>query len=98
MCSCLAVLVMLGLGCWGEACSKRPARGKLALASSAEAVFPKRFVVVVVVVVGLGLFGEKLWSLGVQTWTACKMHSRCKRQKTMQNATSEFRSGIAFSH
>ena len=28
-----------------------------------------------------------LWSLGVQTWTACKMHSRCKRQKTMQHAT-----------
>ena len=38
----VVVVVVVGLGgFWGEACSKRPGRGELALASFAEAIFPK---------------------------------------------------------
>ena len=56
-------------GCWGEACSKRPARGELALASFAEAIFSKRIVVVVVVVVGLGGQALRCGGCWISSWT-----------------------------
>ena len=55
-------MVVVGLGVLGEALSKGPARGWLALAGFAPKLFfSKRiFVVVVVVVVGLGVLGRSL--------------------------------------
>ena len=55
----VVVVVVVGLGVRGEACSKRPARGELALASFAQnQIFPKELLLLLWLLLGLGVWGE----------------------------------------